>query len=135
MISFIDKNGEPRVMTNVYFIPELKSNIISLGQVTESGCDIRMKEDYLTMHDQEGKLLVKANRSQNRLYKVRMGIKETARLFLTTTSDSSRWHAWLGHVNLETIRNMIQKELVDGIPRISIEKEICSSCLLGKQTR
>lgn len=134
-ISFIDRNGDQRVMKNVYFIPDLKSNIISLGQATETGCDIRMKGDYLTMHDQEGKLLVKACRSRNRLYKVRMGIKDTTRLFLTTITDSSRWHARLGHVNLETIRNMIQKELVDGIPRVTIEKEVCGSCLLGKQTR
>lgn len=33
-ISFIDMNGEPRKMTNVYYIPELRSNIISLGQAT-----------------------------------------------------------------------------------------------------
>lgn len=33
-ITFIDLNGEPRVMIDVYFIPDLKSNIISLGQAT-----------------------------------------------------------------------------------------------------
>ncbi|XP_024004022.1 uncharacterized protein PHLOEM PROTEIN 2-LIKE A7-like [Eutrema salsugineum] len=33
-ISFTDMNGEPRMMTDVYFIPDLKSNIISLGQAT-----------------------------------------------------------------------------------------------------
>lgn len=66
-ISFIDKDGEQRIMTDVYFIPELKSNIISLGQATESGCDVRMREDYLILHDGDGKLLVKAKRSKNRL--------------------------------------------------------------------
>ena len=33
-ISFTDMNGEPRIMTDVYFIPDLKRNIISLGQAT-----------------------------------------------------------------------------------------------------
>lgn len=33
-IAFIDQNGEARVMTDVYYIPDLKSNIISLGQAT-----------------------------------------------------------------------------------------------------
>lgn len=33
-ISFTDMNGESRKMTDVYFIPDLKSNIISLGQAT-----------------------------------------------------------------------------------------------------
>lgn len=44
IIEFTDRNGEPRKITDVYYIPDLKSNIISLGQATESGCDIRMKE-------------------------------------------------------------------------------------------
>ena len=69
-IEFIDRNGEVRMMTEVYYIPDLKSNIISLGQATESGYDVRLRGDYLTMHDRDGKLLVKANRSRNRLYKV-----------------------------------------------------------------
>lgn len=77
-ISFVDMNGEPRIIKNVYFIPDLKSNIISLGQATKSGCDIRMRGGYLTMHDSEGKLLVKAERSRNRLYKVHMRMINTA---------------------------------------------------------
>ena len=30
---------------------------------------------------------------------------------------------------------MIQKELVIGIPKLSVEKELCGSCLLGKQAK
>ncbi|KAG7582944.1 Zinc finger CCHC-type superfamily [Arabidopsis suecica] len=96
-IAFIDLNGTPRTMTYVYFIPDLKSNIVSLGQATEAGCDIRLKEGYLTMHDKEGKLLVKAERSKNRLYKVQMRLRDSACLYLTTMSESSKWHARLGH--------------------------------------
>ena len=92
-ISFTDMNGEARKMMDVYFIPDLRSNIISLGQATESGCDIRLKGDDLTMHDQHGKLLVKANRSKNKLYKVRMGIRDTSQLFLSEISESNRWHS------------------------------------------
>ncbi|XP_010471120.1 PREDICTED: uncharacterized protein LOC104750957 [Camelina sativa] len=67
-ISFITKGGEKKLLADVYYIPDLRSNIISLGQATESGCDVRMREDHLTLHDLEGNLLVKAKRSTNRLY-------------------------------------------------------------------
>lgn len=73
IISFMDMNGETRKITYVYFIPDLRSNIISLGQATQTGCEIRLRGEELTMHDQHGKLLVKAKRSKNRLYKVDMG--------------------------------------------------------------
>ena len=134
-ISFVDMNGDPRKMTDVYFIPDLRSNIISLGQATEAGCDIRMKGDELTMRDKLGKLLVKATRSRNRLYKVHMGLKPDTCLHASTNNESRRWHSRLGHINFDCLKAMIQKELVIGIPKLSVEKEICGSCLLGKQAR
>jgi len=45
-IVFISKDGKKKILADVYFIPDLKSNIISLGQATESGCDVRMRKDY-----------------------------------------------------------------------------------------
>ncbi|KAB5556912.1 hypothetical protein DKX38_007821 [Salix brachista] len=35
-----DFTGEHRILTNVYYIPMLKSNIISLGQLDENGCKV-----------------------------------------------------------------------------------------------
>lgn len=42
-ISLTDMNGDSRKMTDVYFIPYLKSNIISLRQATEAGFDINLR--------------------------------------------------------------------------------------------
>lgn len=128
-------NGDPRQMSDVYFIPDLRSNIISLGQATEAGCDIRLKGELLTMHDQSGKLLVTAKRSRNRLYKVHMGLKNGSCLYLSMEHETNKWHERLGHVNSETIRNMMQKELALGLPKGFIEKKVCGSCLLGKHAR
>ncbi|CAA7034522.1 unnamed protein product [Microthlaspi erraticum] len=92
-----------------------------------------MQGESLTMRDKEGKILVKATRSKNRLYKVRMGIIDNTRLNLTETSGSSRWHSRLGHINLDALKLMMQKKLVFGIPSMTIEKKLCGPCLLGKQ--
>lgn len=94
-----------------------------------------MKEDHLTLHDRERNLIVKATRSANRLYKVFMDIVNYECHQLTAQSDYSRWHARLGHIGASTLQTMVKKQLVTGIPNISIEKETCASCLLGKQTR
>ena len=134
-ISFTDMNGDARQMTGVYFIPDLRSNIISLGQATEAGCDIRLRGELLTMHDQSGKLLVTAKRSRNRLYKVHMGLKSGSCLYLSAEGETNRWHERLGHINSETIRNMMLKELALGLPKGFIEKKVCGSCLLGKHAR
>jgi len=50
-----------------------------------------MRGDHLTMHDYEGKLLVKEDRSRDRLYKVHMRMMNTAAsLNLSKISESSR---------------------------------------------
>lgn len=121
-IEFTDRNGDARKITDVYFIPE-------------SGCDVRMKGEDLTMHYRDGKLIAKATRSRNRLYKVRMGLKESICYLSTKASDSSRCHARLGHINLDTMKSMITQELVVGIPNMEIETKVCGSCMLGKQAR
>ncbi|XP_076925318.1 uncharacterized protein LOC143588099 [Bidens hawaiensis] len=69
-ILFQGKSGDQDLLTEIYYIPELKNNIISLGQATESGCDIRMKHDLLIMYDENRRLLMKVKRSENRLYKI-----------------------------------------------------------------
>ena len=36
-ILFVSKGGEHRKLTGVYFIPRLKANLVSLGQLDEAG--------------------------------------------------------------------------------------------------
>ena len=134
-IFFKTKNGERRVLSDVYFIPKLRSNIISLGQATESGCEVRMKEDHLFLYDRDNKLLVKAKRAKNRLYKVVMEAENIKCLQLMHLRESTKWHARLGHVGLENLKLMVNKKLVTGLPAFEVEKETCGSCLRGKQTR
>ena len=83
-------------MSNVYFIPALRSSIISLGQATESGCEVRMKEDLLYIYDRDGRLLIRTSRGRNRLYKVALEAENAKCLQVITSSESSKWHARLG---------------------------------------
>ena len=45
-ILFISKGGEHRKLIGVYFIPRLKANLVSLGQLNEVGCFISIKRGY-----------------------------------------------------------------------------------------
>ena len=61
------RNHEQKVISEVYYIPNLKSNILSLGQLTEIGCKVVMEGKQLTLHDKNKRLLMKIERSENRL--------------------------------------------------------------------
>lgn len=78
--------------------------------------------------------MVKTTRSSNRLYKVTLQADQI-RCLQVMSSDSSKWHARLGHINTESMKLMINKELVLGIPKLNIDKETCTTCLRGKHAR
>ena len=134
-IRFAFSGGAKKILKDVYYIPALKSNIVSLGQATEAGCEIRMKDDLLKLYDREGHLMVETVRSRNRLYKVTMSTDNTHCLQVQRSTETEIWHARLGHVNFETMKLMIKRDLAVGLPKIAVDKGTCVSCLRGKQTR
>ena len=53
---------------DVYYIPQMCSRIISIGQLDEHGSEVLIKDDIIRIRDQEQRLLAKVKRSRNRLY-------------------------------------------------------------------
>jgi hypothetical protein len=58
------KNGGHKVLTDVYCIPKLKSNIISLSQLAERGCKIVIEDEFLWGYDHQRKLIMKVERGK-----------------------------------------------------------------------
>lgn len=48
------KGGRHQYISNVYYVPKMKSNILSLGQLLQKGYDILMKNSSLPIRDQTG---------------------------------------------------------------------------------
>ncbi|KAJ9566346.1 LOW QUALITY PROTEIN: hypothetical protein OSB04_002312 [Centaurea solstitialis] len=134
-ILFIGERGEQKLLTDIYYIPDLKANIISLGQATESGCKVYMKDDVLLMFDSRNTLLFKVTRSVNRLYKTKITVGKPICLHSRLDDQGWLWHARLGHANFDTITMMTKRRLVTGLPLIMGGNQLCESCLVGKHSR
>jgi len=68
-----DRGGEHKVLTNIYYIPKLQSNIVSLGQLEEAGCKVVLENGLLQIFDridQGRRLIVSTPCTGNWLYKV-----------------------------------------------------------------
>jgi Zinc knuckle len=48
------RTSEHKALTEVYYIPKLTSNIISLGQLEERGCKVMKEDGYLRVFDRKG---------------------------------------------------------------------------------
>jgi hypothetical protein len=69
-----DQNSGHKVLTEVYYIPQLKSNIVSLGQLEEKGFKFVGEDGRLCVLDQDRTLLISAHRVGNRLYLAKFGL-------------------------------------------------------------
>ncbi|GJV52907.1 zinc finger, CCHC-type containing protein [Tanacetum coccineum] len=129
------RNKQQKIVSDVYYIPNLKSNILSLGQLTEIGCKVIMDGNKLTLYGKNKKLLMKVERSKNRLYSIKLQIEAPICLLASIDNQAWLWHARLGHLNFDDINKMTRKNLVEGVPRINHAGQICDACLLGKHSR
>ena len=62
------KNGEHTFILYVYYVPNMKSNILSLGQLLEKGYDIHLRDNNLFIRDNASKLIAKVPMSRNRMF-------------------------------------------------------------------
>ncbi|XP_024013181.1 uncharacterized protein LOC112087499 [Eutrema salsugineum] len=113
-ILFQNKSDEHTLVKDIYYILDLKSNIFSLEQATEVGCDVRMKQDYLTVHDPNNRLLVKVVKSPTRLYKIKLQIGKPICLYSQIEDGTWKWQARFGHINFKTTKYMSQNKMEKG---------------------
>jgi hypothetical protein len=90
------KDSGHKVLTDVYYIPRLKSNIISLGQLAERGCKIVLKDKFLWGYDRERKLIMKVERAKNRLYILNLDRVDPICLMSSMEDSAWKWHARYG---------------------------------------
>jgi hypothetical protein len=67
-VEFVCKNGELRSFDEVYFIPKLMDNIMSVGHLNKDGYQVHIGGSELTIREPEGKLLARVKRTTSRLY-------------------------------------------------------------------
>lgn len=49
VVAFVCKIGEKKTLKDIYYIPNLKHNILSLGQATENRCKVNMKTIFVSV--------------------------------------------------------------------------------------
>lgn len=135
IVSFKCKNGEEKLLKEVYYIPTLCNNILSLGQLSEAVNKVILDGDYLWVYEEHGRLLMKVKRTENRLYKISLEESTSTCLLTKAEEDTWLWYARLGQVNFQALELMSREEMVYGIPRLVQPLKRCEGCLMSIQSR
>ena len=135
-VLFQCKDKSQWLLHEVYYIPRLKSNLVSLGQLIEVGHSVSLDDDFLEVVDKvSGKLVIRVERLVNRLYKIELKLADPVCLMGSIGEPAWLWHARLGHVNFKALKMLVEKNMAAGVPMVDHPEQVCHGCLAGKQTR
>lgn len=129
-------NGKATLIQNVLYVPDMESNLTSVGKLIEKGFSNTMKDNLLKFYNCNQQLIMKLEQGRNIAFKV--NVKATDSKCLSATSvvkESEMWYKRFGHLNFRSLGHMNSKKLVDGIPTIKKSEKSCNVYIRGKQQR
>jgi len=73
--------------------------------------------------------------SANRMFYVEASTVVSNCLQVNSQELASLWHRRYGHLSYKGLRTLQYEKMVKGLPQFQSPAEICTNCLVGKQTR
>ncbi|KAK8934943.1 hypothetical protein KSP39_PZI014634 [Platanthera zijinensis] len=132
----VTMNGKEVLINDVFYMPGLRSNILSLGQLVEKGYRVLLRDNTLAMKDSQGREVVRVKMATNRLFPLSLDAKETTCLAKTGEEEEAwLWHHRMGHLGFTGLKLLSGSKMVEGMPMITPPQRVCEACTKGKQRR
>ncbi|PHU12588.1 GDSL esterase/lipase [Capsicum chinense] len=119
-----------KLITDVFFIPNLDQNLLSVGQLLENDFKVLFEEKACVIKDSDNKEMFKI-KMRGRIFYLILLDEEQATV-VRLENDSELWHKRLGHYH-HAILFIKENQLVEGLP--SLEKNLlaCKASMGRKQ--
>ncbi|KAM1484192.1 hypothetical protein EV2_037025 [Malus domestica] len=134
-IKIIQKDGREEYIFDTYYIPGMKSNILSVGQLLQKGYIIHMEDMFLTLRNARRKLIARVQMSKNRMFPLKLNTRIGSCNIGVMEDKSWKWHLRFGHLHFNGLKLLSSGGMVRGLPQIEATRQVCEGCVLGKQTR
>ena len=130
-------------VTDVYYVPELKNNLLSLGQFQEKGLAILIQGGACKIYHPYQGLIMETNMSANRMF-ILSALSQAAQTAVqhdechnasSQVNLSKLWHRRYRHLNFKGLKTLQSKGMVRGLPLLTEPDELCTECIVGKHHR
>lgn len=126
-----------QVIIEVYYIPELKNNLISIRQLQEKDLAITIQYGVCKVYHPIRALFMQIDMTKNRMciLPAYVPIHTQGKLCFQTTSKDTEAHLWhrrFGHLNMKGLTKLAYKKLVKGLPILKASPKLCTDCIIGK---
>ncbi|GJR65234.1 retrovirus-related pol polyprotein from transposon TNT 1-94 [Tanacetum coccineum] len=113
-------NGITQVITSVYYIPELKINLFSVGQLQENRLAVLIQNNMCKVFHSRRGVIMHAEMSGNRMFYFKAAMESnSSNCYQTRVEDEAQlWHSWFGHLHYKALRALADNGRVEGMPTI-----------------
>lgn len=120
-------------LENVYHVPRMKKNFISVLQITSSG-------NYVVFGPQDVKVYKRFKPicapllEGRKLESVYVMTAQTTYVDKTHKNETTNlWHAYLGHICYQKLKAMMRNSMLKGLPQLEVRDDVvCAGCQYGK---
>ncbi|XP_057452263.1 uncharacterized protein LOC130744085 [Lotus japonicus] len=132
----IVSGGSPN-LNNVLLVEGLTANLISISQLCDLDLNVSFNKAGCKVTDENEEVIMIGVRSKDNCYIWSPQNKALTSMCLMSKKDEVKlWHKKLGHLNPKSMKKVISKEAIRGLPRLKIEEDkVCGECQVGKQTQ
>ena len=120
------KNETVLKLKDVRHVPNLKKNLISVGQLSKSGYVITFTSELWKMT--KGAMVMARGKKEGTLY-----VTSDANGAISVASsgvDTTTWHYRLGHMSEKGMKVLLSRGKLSGLE--SIDLGLCEDCIFGK---
>lgn len=134
--SFFDLAGNQAELRDVLLVPELKMNLFSVNRTMKLGNSILFNSENMRVEIRREGIPTLRGKSIGKLFKIELptiiwGDREQA-LLGTTLNE---WHRRFAHMGKDSIKNMSNRNIVNGLKIENHKTDRCADCAYGKICR
>ncbi|KAL9437863.1 hypothetical protein AB3S75_023687 [Citrus x aurantiifolia] len=133
-VNIITNNGFVETISNVFYLPDLKSNLLSVGQLQEKGYVITIQNGAGETYDPSRGAVAVVQMNSNKLFPLKINSAQSC-LMVEVKDPSWLWHFHYGHLNFGELKTLQQKNMVISLPEIAIPSQVCEECVVSQQHR
>ena len=122
-------DGRVWKITKVRHVPKLMRNLISVGQLDDTGHDVNFGGGAWRV--KKGSIVVARGHKRGTLY-MTTSYQDTVAV-VENAKQTKLWHCRLGHMSEKGMKLMVENGALPDLK--TVDHQMCESCILGKQKR
>ena len=133
MVDIDSGNQFNLTLSKVLYVPKIKKNLISVGQMAENGAEVYFDKEKCVVN-RNYRCVTIGTAVGDKLYLLN-NVREQASFVKKAEPTAELWHYRFGHLNKSYLHQLAKDEMVTGMSFRNDDFDKCEPCILGKMKR